>query len=83
MRKSHEQRLITKEHIATYKLLTALYSSSLVIKLFKCSRKLQNYYYTTISQSSLHTSLPLVTPIFKTESLRLVSNIQLVECLLL
>ena len=38
-RKSCEQRLITKEHIATHVNL-ALYSSTLVIKLFESSIKL-------------------------------------------
>ena len=51
----------------------ALYSSALVIKL--C-----NYYYDTVSQSC---SFPLGMPTFKTEALRLVSNVQLVKYLLL
>ena len=62
---SRQQRLITKEHIATHTNLIlpfkpALYSSTLVIKCFK----LRN---------------PHGTSTFKTEALCLVSNIQLIK----
>ena len=55
--KSREQRLITREHIAMHANLIllfkpALYSSTLVIKLFESSIKFRNYYCNTIGQSS-------------------------------
>ena len=55
MRKSHEQRLITKEHIAMHTHL----KSALVIKLFKCSVLKLCYYCNTVSQSPLKALLPL------------------------
>ena len=77
--KSHEQRLIIKEHIAihTNLILVALYSSTLVIKLFNSIKllfkQILNFLY---KLHYLHG-----TPTFKIEVLHLVSNVQLVKCL--
>ena len=85
MCKSCEQRLITKEYIATHTNLippfkSALYSSTLVIKCFKSNVLSRNSYYNIIGQSCLRN--PHGTPTFKTKALRLVSNVQLVKRLL-
>ena len=81
MRKSCEQRLITKEHIATLKLfyigfILQCVSSDKTILYIVESRK---YYCNTVSQSSLKCFT--TSSSFITETLYLVSNIQLVKTL--
>ena len=81
---SCEQTLITKEHIATHTnliiLFKHLYSSTLVIIFFKSSR---NSYCNTIRPILFYKLRnPHGTPTFKTEALRLVSNVQLDKRLL-
>ena len=89
--KSREQRLITKEHIATHANLILLfkpplYSSTLVMKLFESSIKLFYAEILTVAHRPVFFYKfrnPHGTPTFKTEALRLVSNVQLVKRLLL
>ena len=82
IRKSHEQRLLTKEHIVTcthlnFKFKIVLYTSTLMIKLLLRSTVNQ-------VQSSFSTLPPTMTWItFKTKVLPLVNNVQLVKHLLL
>ena len=84
---SHEQRLINKEHMATHTNLNCpyVYSSTLVIKLFK-------YFSEFLKAEAEILTVPVFfymlcnshnTPTFKTETLHLVSSAQLVKWLLL
>ena len=83
--KSREQRLITKEHIATHVNLIllfkpTLYSSTLEIELFESSIKLLLQHCRPVFFYKLRN--PHSTPTYKTNALRLVSNVQLVKRLL-
>ena len=80
MRRSREQILITKEHTATNTLLNFMFKPLAIKLLFKPKLLLGITQYATLLLSA---SLPFGMPTFKNESLHLISNIQLVKCLLL
>ena len=85
-RNSHEQRHITKEHIAhlNFKLKPALWSSTLVIKLFKSIQyKVEILNVALLGSLVISILLLQGMPTFVTEALCLVSNIQLIKRLLL
>ena len=84
--KSREQRLVTKEYIATHKnLILPVYTPDFSDKTFKssvlCRNSYCNVHYRPVffyKICNLHS-----TPTFKTESLRIFDNVQLVKWLLL
>ena len=85
MRESHEQRLVTKEHLATYTHLNymfkpALCSSALVIKLLNVVESCFNPKVFVSKSSFKHLAS---CPLLKSKVFYLVSNVQLVKRFLL
>jgi len=82
--KSRGQRFITKEHIATCNLnfKPALYSNILVSKIIQCLSKPILFLYKPQPTLILNAQYAGATPTFNIEALHLVTNVQLLKCLL-